>query len=152
MEFKIKCIDGDWIYKGKPDSLSTDLAELFNKKTGRPVKGDIPVWYVFEGTTNRAREILGLGPMPELEIPRPPKPPPDPIPKPPPDSIPTPLPDSIPTPPPDPIPTMMPNPTPIPIEQLTDRQLLEQTRRTLRRMERKVNFMYEVTREWVEES
>jgi len=55
-----------------------------------------------------------------------------------------------------PIPGPMPGPIPIPpkpniIEDLTDRELWVQTRRTLRRMERKLNYMFEVIKDVDEE-
>ena len=117
MEFKIICTDGELALTGHESTLSGgDLGELFTRKTGTPVSpsGAYTTWWEFNGTVRQAREAIGM-----------------------------PLEDTIPGPMPGPIP-IPPKPKPKPIEELTDRELLEQTRRTLRRMERKINYMFEV--------
>jgi len=115
MKFTIVCINGELIYTGHESSLS---GGDFEKKTGMPVgsEGNFHTWWEFKGKVEEAREALGLPPAPEVEEPGP-------------------MPGPIPIP---------PKPEPKPIEELTDRELLIQTRRTLRRMEHKINYMFDV--------
>ncbi len=120
MEFTIKCTDGELVFTGHESTLAGgDLGELFVRKTGTPVSpsGAYNTWWEFNGTIAQARKAIGMPPAPEVEEPGP-----------------------------------MPGPVPVPpkpniIEDLTDRELLVQTRRTLRRMERKINYMFEVIKD-----